>query len=285
MGFWGFGWVFVHPFNTVGIRMSLAKKSSAANVRLSFASYTKNMITNEGLLSVYTGLGAGLIRQIFYATSRLGLFEVFRDEMAKYRTTDFFSRLFTGCVSGGLAALISCPAETTLVRISNDATQSPEFRRNYTGVVNAFQRILVEEGPGAFFSSAGPFVNRAMLVGAVQIGTYDQFRINFKEIGVVNETLNVFYASMTSGLIYSLLTMPLETAKNRLAFQRPDPSTGALLYKSTIQTCSVIVKREGLFSLWNGFPPYYIRCGGHTVTMFLAVDWLRSMYLGGINRK
>lgn len=105
------------------------------------------------------------------------------------------------------------------MRISNDATQPVEKRRNYKGVVDAFQRIMREEGFKTFFSGSGPFVNRAMVVGAVQVGTYDQFRGMYKDMGVKNELLNVFYASMTSGLIYAIATMPLETAKNRMAFQ------------------------------------------------------------------
>jgi hypothetical protein len=40
--------------------------------------------------------------------------------------------------------------------------------------------------------------------------------------------VTVFYASMTSGLIYSVITMPLETAKNRMAFQKPDAVTGQM---------------------------------------------------------
>lgn len=115
--------------------------------------------------------------------------------------------------------MISCPAEVTLVRISNDSTLPVDKRRNYKGVADAFARILREEGPKTFFSGSGPFVNRAMVVGAVQVGTYDQFRGMFKDMGVKNELLNVFYASMTSGLIYSIATMPLEAAKNRMAFQ------------------------------------------------------------------
>ena len=46
----------------------------------------------------------------------------------------------------GIAALISCPAEVTLVRISNDQTLPAEMRRNYKGVGDAFSRILKEEG-------------------------------------------------------------------------------------------------------------------------------------------
>lgn len=178
----------------------------------------------------------------------------------------------------GIAALISCPAEVTLVRMSNDSSQPVDKRRNYKGVVDAFQRIMKEEGFAAFFRGSGPFVNRAMLVGAVQVGTYDQFRQTYKSWGVTNDFMNVFYSSMTSGLIYSILTMPLETSKNRMAFQRPDPVTGERLYKGAFQTIGHIVKNEGVLRLWAGFPPYYLRCGGHTVMMFLAVEWLRKLY-------
>ena len=34
----------------------------------------------------------------------------------------------------------------------------------------------------------------------------------------------------------------------------------------------------GVLKLWSGFPPYYLRCGGHTVLMFMSVEWLRKMY-------
>jgi solute carrier family 25 oxoglutarate transporter 11 len=204
------------------------------------------------------------------------------------------------CLPSALAAAISCPAEVTLVRISNDAQLAPEKRRNYKGVVDAFQRILREEGVKTFFSGCGPFVNRAMMVGAVQVGTYDQFREMYKDMGVKHELLNVFYASMTSGLIYAIATMPFETAKNRMAFQvrilllhptssshviflppvqqKPDPVTKVLPYRSAMQTITTIAKTEGVLTLWNGFPPYYIRCGGHTVLMFMSVAWLRKQY-------
>jgi len=54
--------------------------------------------------------------QVFYATSRYGLFETFRDSLAKYRKTDFAQRFFTAATAGGCAALISCPVEVCLVR-------------------------------------------------------------------------------------------------------------------------------------------------------------------------
>lgn len=159
----------MHPFNTAAIRMNLEVGAQGVK-NPSFFSFMATTIKEKGIGSLYNGLSAGILRQVFYATSRFGLFEVFRDQMAKYRDTDIFSRLVAGCASGAMAAFISCPAEVTLVRLSNDATLPADKRRNYSGVVNAFTRIMKEEGGMTFFSGSGPFVSRAMLVGVVQVG-------------------------------------------------------------------------------------------------------------------
>ena len=158
-----FGWCIVHPFNTAAIQLNLATGTNQ-----SFYGLLKGKASEGKLLSLYEGLGAGVAKQVVYATSRMGIFEVIRDEIAKYRETDIYSRLFAGSLSGGIAACLSIPIEVTLVRISNDSTQPPELRRNYTGIANAFTRIAKEEGAKTFFSGLFPFANRAMLVGASQ---------------------------------------------------------------------------------------------------------------------
>eukprot|EP00285_Hemiselmis_virescens_P000077 CAMPEP_0173378594 /NCGR_PEP_ID=MMETSP1356-20130122/1740_1 /TAXON_ID=77927 ORGANISM="Hemiselmis virescens, Strain PCC157" /NCGR_SAMPLE_ID=MMETSP1356 /ASSEMBLY_ACC=CAM_ASM_000847 /LENGTH=299 /DNA_ID=CAMNT_0014331715 /DNA_START=56 /DNA_END=955 /DNA_ORIENTATION=- len=271
------GWIMVHPFNTVSVRMNLASASGTVN-ELSFVPFAQSLIKKEGFMSLYTGLGAGITRQIFYATSRLGFFELMRDEVAKYRPMDIWSRLGVGVVTGAMAAAISCPAEVSLVRMSNDKSLAPDQRRNYKGVVDCATRIAKEDGISAFWRGAWPFINRAALVGACQIGTYDQFRSMLGNYGVKNELQQVFGASMMSGLIYSVVTNPFESAKNRMAFQRPDPVTGKLPYTGTAQTIMAVAKADGPMALWNGFLPYYLRCGGHTVGMFVIVDLLRKAY-------
>ena len=272
------GWIIVHPMSTVAIRMNLYQMTSGSAQKLSFIGFTKNMIAKEGVAGLYSGLSAGIIRQVFYASSRFGLFEVFRDTMAKYRETDIWSRLIVGCASGGAAAYISCPAEVSLVRMSNDKSLPIDQRRNYKNVLDAASKIAKNEGVAAFWRGSGPFVNRAMLVGATQVGTYDQFLGIYEKWGVPKGTPTVFCASMTAGLLYSLITMPFEAVKNRMAFQKPDPVTGQLPYKTTFQSMKNIVAKEGFLSFYSGFLPYYGRCGGHTVTMFLAVEQLRILH-------
>lgn len=271
------GWVCVHPFNTLAVRMNLATMGANAGPQLSFAEFSSKLIKNEGFMSLYNGLGAGCLRQVFYATSRYGLFEKFRDVCAQYRKTDFAQRFATASVAGGCAAVISCPVEVCLVRMSNDASLPVEQQRGYKSVFDAIVRIAKEDGLSAFYRGVQPFAMRAMLVGGTQVATYDQFKMTYAGFGITG-LANQFCSSMSAGLIYSIVTMPFETAKNRMAFQKMDPVTKEMPYRGTFQTIGKVAAADGVLSLWWGFLPYYGRCGGHTVTMFIFVDQIRSAY-------
>lgn len=267
------GWCIVHPANTAAVRMSLA---SMQGTKLSFS----DIIKKNGFMSLYDGLAAGVWRQLFYASSRFGLFETCRDQLHEIRgKTDFGGRVVVGAATGATAALISCPMEVATVRMSNDATLPAAERRNYKGVFDVVKRIYTEEGVKAFWRGAAPFAQRAAMVGVFQVATLDQFKdlyaskLNQKK----NSIPNVFCAAMTSGLIYSIATMPLEASKNRMATQTPDKN-GKLPYTSTLQTLRSVSANEGFLALYNGFLPYYIRCGGHTVSMFIIVQVLRDHY-------
>lgn len=268
------GWCVVHPANTVAVRMNL---SAMQGKKFSFS----GMVKQSGLMSVYDGLSAGVLRQVFYATGRFGLFETFRDELHKIRgKTDFASRVCVGAVTGGIAAYISCPMEVAVVRMSNDSTLPKEERRNYKNVFDTGQRIIKEEGVAAFWRGSGPFVTRAMVVGVFQVATLDQFKGFYADWlkQRKNSIPNVFCAAMTSGFIYSIATMPLESSKNRMASQKADPVTGKLPYTGTLQTLKSVMATDGFMAFYNGFLPYYIRCGGHTVTMFIFVQLIRDAY-------
>ena len=134
---------------------------------------------------------------------------------------------------------------------------------------------LLNSGIFAFWRGVIPFAQRAVVVGVCQVGTFDVGKEFYEEKFHIQRgtTLNVFCAAMTSGLFYALVTMPLESAKNRMASQKA--GSGELLYKSTMDTITKVAKKEGVVALWNGFLPYYLRCGGHTTSMFIFVEWLR----------
>ena len=142
--------------------------------------------------------------------------------------------------------------EVAVVRMSNDKSLPKEERRNYKNVVDTTLRIAREEGISAFWRGSGPFVTRAVMVGVFQVGTLDQFKamyVNWFQ-QTKNSIENVFCAAMTSGLIYSVVTMPLEASKNRMASQKVDPTTGKLPYTSTIQTLTKVSATDGFLALY-----------------------------------
>jgi solute carrier family 25 oxoglutarate transporter 11 len=74
-------WIVIHPANTLAIRMNLATMKGDGSAKApptSFIKFSKQVIGQEGIATLYRGLSAGITRQIFYATSRFGLFEVCR---------------------------------------------------------------------------------------------------------------------------------------------------------------------------------------------------------------
>eukprot|EP00599_Poterioochromonas_sp_BG-1_P007435 CAMPEP_0173133862 /NCGR_PEP_ID=MMETSP1105-20130129/961_1 /TAXON_ID=2985 /ORGANISM="Ochromonas sp., Strain BG-1" /LENGTH=276 /DNA_ID=CAMNT_0014045575 /DNA_START=95 /DNA_END=922 /DNA_ORIENTATION=+ len=251
------GWTVVHPLNTLSIRMNLIIAQNAGlqpiqQQRLSFVRFSTDIIKNESVGALYRGLTAGWLRQVFFATSIYGFYEIFRDQLAKFSDDlGYAARAVAGVGSGAVAAFVSCPAEVPLVRMANDNALPLAQRRNYRGVGDAFLRIYREEGVRAFFRGVEPFILRAIMLGSIQVGTYDYFReVYRRQYQITDPVKNVFAAAMTSGLLYSFATMPLETVKNRMAVQKPDPKTGSLLYRSIPQTFHQIVKREGLTRLW-----------------------------------
>jgi len=267
------GWVVVHPFNSIAVRSSLASTSGTT-----FS--VMGALKKEGMMTFYTGLGAGMWRQLVYAGSRFGLYEQFRDRLEAIRgKTDFAARLGCGLAGGGMAAYLSCPMEVCVVRMSNDASLPENERRNYKGVGDAFKRIIKEEGVPAFWRGSAPFVQRAMLVGAFQVATYDELKDMYVQALSQKKSSieNTFCAAMTSGLVYSLATMPLESAKNRMAGQKPN-ADGTMRYTGSMQTLTKVIKEEGFMALYRGYLPYYLRCGGHTVCMFIMVQQYRNLW-------
>lgn len=72
--------------HVISVRMNLASMQGK------HTSIT-GIVREQGFMSLYDGLAAGVMRQVFYASSRLGLFDTCRDWLHEYRgKTDFAGR-------------------------------------------------------------------------------------------------------------------------------------------------------------------------------------------------
>lgn len=61
------GWIVVHPFNTLAVRMNLSVMGESGAAPKSFLSFSSDLVKKEGFSGLYAGLGAGCLRQVHQA--------------------------------------------------------------------------------------------------------------------------------------------------------------------------------------------------------------------------
>jgi len=272
-----FATCFVQPLDLVKTRMQVNKVAEGAKKPSTF-SVISNVIKNEGISTLYTGLSAGLLRQATYTTTRLGiytwLFETFSTEG---KPPGFFMKAALGMTAGASGAFVGTPAEVALIRMTSDGSLPADKRRNYSSVFNALARIYKEEGVTTLWRGATPTMARAMVVNAAQLATYSQAKQIILGTGYIQDGIFChFVASMISGLVTTIASMPVDIAKTRL--QSMKYVDGVPEYKGAGDVLAKVIKKEGFFSLWKGFTPYYFRLGPHTVLTFIFLEQANIAY-------
>jgi len=123
----------------------------------------------------------------------------------------------------------------------------------------------------------GPTVIRAMVVNAAQLGTYSQA----KESLIANKWLHDgllchFTASMISGLATTVASMPVDIVKTRIQSMRI--VDGKPEYTGGLDVLNKVIRNEGVFALWKGFTPYFMRIGPHTVLTLVFLEQMNAAY-------
>lgn len=266
------GWLFVHPFDVAKVQMQISSTPGAT-----LTSTCRTILAQDGVRGLYAGLNFAMWRQGTYTTSRMGLYDVLTPFFAdKEGKTSGPMKAAAGVLAGGIAATACCPVEVGLVRAQADSRAPPEQRRNYRGFLDALRRISAEEGVGTLWRGVGPTVARGAVVSMTQLATYDQAKEMLAP--VVGGGFPLFMSSaLTSAMVYCTASLPLDICKTRIQNMKAG-ADGAMPYSGLIDALRKIPAQEGLFALWKGFPPYFLRSGGHTITMFLFKEQYSKMY-------
>jgi len=270
--------LIVQPFDLLKTRMQLAGRNSAT--KATFLGTASSVIKNEGFFKLYNGLSAGLLRQATYTTTRLGVYNALQERLTdpKGKPPGFLMKAVVGMSAGGFAAMVGTPAEVALIRMSADGMAPPDQRRGYKNVFNALSRIAREEGVATLWRGCTPTVIRAMVVNAAQLATYAQCKELLLKTGKFGDGIGVhFMASMISGLVTTIASMPVDIIKTRLQNMRW--VNGVPEYTGIGHVVKSIVSKEGVLALWKGFFPYYSRLGPHTVLTFIFMEQLNHAYI------
>ncbi len=123
----------------------------------------------------------------------------------------------------------------------------------------------------------GPTVQRAAIVTAAQIPSYDHTKHTLLNKGIMHEGIRIhLVCSMVAGLVCATVTSPVDVIKTRIMNQKVSES-GVRTYTSTFDCFLKIAKTEGPLGFYKGFIPNWMRIGPHTVITFLIFEQLRRL--------
>ncbi|XP_071805044.1 mitochondrial 2-oxoglutarate/malate carrier protein-like [Asterias amurensis] len=271
--------VFVQPLDLVKNRMQMSGEGGASRQYKTSVHAIRAIIAGEGVLGLYNGLSAGLLRQATYTTTRLGIYTTLFDMVSGSdgKPPNFLMKALIGMTAGATGAFVGTPAEISLIRMTSDGRLPVNERRGYSSVFNALARITKEEGLVTLWRGCGPTVARAMVVNAAQLASYSQAKQFLMGTGYFQDNILChFGASMISGLVTTIASMPVDIAKTRIQNMRI--IDGKPEYSGAIEVLRKTIQKEGVFSLWKGFTPYYTRLGPHTVLTFIFLEQLNKFY-------
>merc|ERR1719479_791315 len=157
-----------------------------------------------------------------------------------------------GCAlgAGGIAALIGNPADLALIRMQADSMLPAAERAGYSNVATAMSLIVKKEGAMGLMAGAGPTATRAMALNFGMLAFNASGKDALASLGVTGAP-QVFGASAIAGFFASFFSLPFHFVKTQMQKQKPDPVTGELQYKSSIDCAMKIMAEDFIKKSWT----------------------------------
>lgn len=262
-----------HPIDLVKVRMQL--DPSAGKSGMFKTGYS--VIRNEGVIAIYKGLTASLLRQASFIGTKFGSYDVFKkilqDESGKI---SFGAKAACGFGAGAAGAIVGNPADLAMVRMQADGKLPVDMRRNYKNAFEAIYRIVSEEGVMTLWRGSSPTVSRAMIITASQLAVYDQIKEELLKFGMEDGPILHVSASILAACVASITSNPVDIVKTRLMNMSPD-ANGKMPYAGVVDCGAKIVSNEGFFALWKGLGPTMARQAPLNMIRFVFVEYFKKL--------
>ncbi|XP_017785006.1 PREDICTED: mitochondrial dicarboxylate carrier [Nicrophorus vespilloides] len=252
---------FTHPIDLVKVHLQTQQTG-----KLNVITSTANIVKTQGLLALYSGLSASLLRQLTYSMTRFGIYEVVKQNIGE---SSFVAKVGIAGVAGAAGGLCGTPADMINVRMQNDVKLPMDQRRNYKNAVDGLFRVYKEEGVAKLFGGASAATTRAVFMTIGQLSFYDLVKSYLLETDYFTDNLTThFLSSLTAGAIATTMTQPIDVVKTRMMNSKPGEFKGNL---DVIKHTAV----HGPAGFFKGYVPAFLRLGPHTILTFVFLEQLR----------
>ncbi|XP_042499325.1 adenine nucleotide transporter BT1, chloroplastic/mitochondrial-like [Macadamia integrifolia] len=155
--------------------------------------------------------------------------------------------LVAGAVAGVSSTLCTYPLELIKTRLTIQ-------RGVYKNLLDAFLKILREEGPAELYRGLTPSLIGVVPYAASNYFAYDTLRKTYRKVFKQEEIGNIetLLIGSAAGAIASSATFPLEVARKQM---QVGALSGRQIYKNVFHALSSILKQEGIGGLYKGLGP------------------------------
>lgn len=281
-----------HPLDLIKVRMQLEGealsnsysegKFKKSNLRMAVqggvVGVGLQIAQKEGPLALFSGVSASALRHAVYSTTRLGLYELLKQQWAdEDGKLPMSKKILAALIAGGIGAAVGNPADVAMVRMQADGRLPFNERRNYASAADAIFQMVSQEGIGSLWRGSLPTIQRAMVVTAAQLASYDQIKESLLATKVMEDGFAThFTASFLAGLVASIISNPIDVVKTRIQNMKVVPGLPPP-YLGTLDCAIKTIQSEGPLALYKGFIPNATRQGPFTITLFITLEQVRLL--------
>lgn len=247
--------------------------------RVGPVSIASRIVQTEGVAALFSGVSATVLRQTLYSTTRMGLYDILKHKWSDPNTGNLplLRKIAAGLFAGGVGAAVGNPADLAMVRMQADGRLPIEQRRNYKSVVDAISQMSKQEGIASLWRGSTLTVNRAMIVTASQLASYDQVKEMILEKGVMGDGIGTHVtASFAAGFVAAVASNPIDVIKTRVMNMKVEAGAEPP-YAGALDCAMKTVRAEGPMALYKGFIPTISRQGPFTVVLFVTLEQVRKL--------
>jgi len=245
--------IICYPTEFVKTQLQLQSKSNPEYTGI--IDCGKKTVAKNGFMGLYSGAAPLIIgssgKQAARWTGYQAVANQFKDDKGNLSIP---ARMFSGACGGVTEAVFAVtPIETLKTRVTDDMRRGTG---NYKGSLDAFMKIIKNEGPGGLYRGVVPTIAKQSTNQAVRFPT--QFYVMQLMCGDNKERMAspIFngLAGAAAGAVSVLVTMPQDTIKTRMQGEEAKK-----LYKGTMDCAMQIMKNEGPAFFFSGTWPRMIR--------------------------
>ncbi|XP_058724852.1 adenine nucleotide transporter BT1, chloroplastic/mitochondrial-like [Vicia villosa] len=155
--------------------------------------------------------------------------------------------LIAGACAGVSSTICTYPLELLKTRLTVQ-------RDVYNGLLDAFVKIIREEGASELYRGLAPSLIGVIPYSATNYFAYDTLRKVYKKVFKQEKIGNIetLLIGSAAGAISSSATFPLEVARKQM---QVGALSGRQVYKNVIHALACILEKEGIQGLYRGLGP------------------------------